>query len=48
MSEYKTLNTIAYEHIRRMIYDGELVDGITTGGSNCQDWHYSPSPLYWY
>ena len=24
MSEYKTLNTIAYEHIRRMIYDGEL------------------------
>ncbi|MDO4865522.1 MAG: GntR family transcriptional regulator [Clostridia bacterium] len=24
MSEYKTLNTIAYDHIRRMIYDGEL------------------------
>ena len=24
MSEYKTLNTIAYEHLRRMIYSGEL------------------------
>ena len=24
MSEYKTLNNIAYEHLRRMIYSGEL------------------------
>ena len=24
MSEYRTLNELAYEHLRRMIYDGEL------------------------
>lgn len=24
MSEYKTLNTLAYDHLRRMIYSGEL------------------------